>query len=139
MKTLLDTCFVSELNRHGCDAGVRRAYEELPDQEIFLSVITVGEILKGIRRMSESQRKDDFLAWLQNLDRRYESRMLPVTRETVEVWGDNSAASEKPGRILPTADGLIAATAIQHGLRIYTRNVKDFALTGAMLVNPWET
>jgi predicted nucleic acid-binding protein len=137
VKTLLDTCFVSELNRRSCDSGVRKAYEDLRDEEIFLSVITAGEIIKGIRRLPESRKRDDLSAWLRGLDRRYERRILPVDRDTVEVWGDISAAAERGGSILPPADGLIAATAIQHGLRIYTRNVADFSVTGARVTNPW--
>ena len=137
MRVLLDTCVISELNRRGGDPGVRSVVStHLPD-EVFLSVITVGEITKGILRLPDGRRKTELMTWLRTLDREFAGRLLDVGRETVGVWGEVSARAEEQGRTLPIADGLIAATAIQHGLRIYTRNVADFAVTGAMVTNPW--
>jgi len=137
VRVLLDTCVLSELNRRGGDQGVRSVVStHLPD-EVFLSVITVGEITKGILRLPDGRRKSELTAWLRTLDHEFAGRVLDVGRETVAVWGEISALAEEQGRSLSIADGLIAATAIQHGLRIYTRNVADFAVTGAMVTNPW--
>jgi predicted nucleic acid-binding protein len=137
MRVLLDTCVISELQRPGGDSGVRAAVSAL--DEIFLSVITLGEITKGVLRLAEGRRKTDLTAWLRSLDRNYAGRILNIDRETVGLWGEITALAEARGRALPIADGLIAATAIQHGLRIYTRNVEDFRESGAMVINPWES
>jgi predicted nucleic acid-binding protein len=138
VRVLLDTCVISELQRLGGDAGVRAAVSAL-DDEIFLSVITLGEITKGVLRLADGRRKTDLMVWLRSLDRNYAGRILNIDRETVGLWGEITALAEARGRALPIADGLIAATAIQHGLRIYTRNVEDFRESGAMVTNPWES
>ena len=67
----------------------------------------------------------------------YGERILPIDAETVRVWGESTAAAQKNGRIVSASDGLIAATARRHGLRVMTRNVDDFAPMGVMIVNPW--
>ncbi len=137
MRVLLDTCVVSELQRRGGELRVRKAVAALISDETFLSVITVGEITRGVLRLPAGRRRTELMEWLQSLDRDYRGRLLAVDRETVAVWGEITARAEALGRILPIADGLIAATALQHGLRIYTRNTEDFEVTGVMLTNPW--
>jgi toxin FitB len=137
LRILLDTCVLSELHRGGGEAGVRAAVSAHLPEDVYLSVITVGEITKGVLRLPQGRRKIELMTWLRALDRDYAGRVLDIGRETVGIWGEISALAEARGRILPVADGLIAATAIQHGLRIYTRNVADFAVSGAMVMNPW--
>jgi toxin FitB len=136
---LLDTCVLSDLQRAGGDPQVRAAVAALQDDELFLSVITIGELTRGVLRLAAGKRKADLNAWLQNLKVNYASRILPVDGETAEIWGEISARAEAQGRIIPAADGLIAASALQHGLHIFTRNVEDFRATGAMISNPWVT
>lgn len=106
-------------------------------EEVFLSVVSIGEITKGVLRLPQGRKRTELADWLETLDREFGGRILDVGRETVRVWGEISALAEARGRILPIADGLIAATAIQHGLRIYTRNVADFDVTGVLVTNPW--
>ena len=76
--------------------------------------------------------------WLQTLEHDYQDRLLPVDLETSHIWGEITAAAQKAGRIIPASDGLIAATALRHGLHVMTRNTADFSSVGIFLLNPWE-
>jgi predicted nucleic acid-binding protein len=134
---LLDTCVISELHRRGGDVSVRTAVSALVAEDVFLSVISVGEITKGVLRLPPGSKRTELTQWLAALDRDFAGRVLDVGRETVGIWGEITARMESQGRILPIADGLIAAAALQHGLRIYTRNVADFDKTGVLVTNPW--
>lgn len=137
MRVLLDTCVISELHREGGHTGVRSVIASHRPEEVFLSVITMGELTKGLVRLPEGRMRTNLAEWMRGLDRDFQGRILGVERETVGIWGEITALAEMRGRILPPADGLIAATAIQHGLRVLTRNVSDFSVAGAMVVNPW--
>jgi toxin FitB len=137
VRVLLDTCVVSELRRPAPDTGVRRAIEEAAGEDLFLSVLTVGEIFKGIALLKESQKKRDLLAWLQALERDYADRLLAIDLETARLWGELTAAAQKTGKMIPASDGLIAATARRHGLHLMTRNTGHFEAAGVALVNPW--
>ena len=137
MRALLDTCVISELHRAGGEQKVGAAVAALRDEDLFLSVVTVGELTRGVLRLAQGRRKTELTAWLQTLKRDYTGRILPVDGETAELWGELTAKAEAKGRVVPIADGLIAATSLQHGLHILTRNVDDFRMTGAMVSNPW--
>jgi predicted nucleic acid-binding protein len=134
---LLDTCVLSELRKPKVDAGVHRAVNEIPDDDLFVSVISIGEIAKGIALLDDSRRKRELQSWLQVLERDYAARLLLVDRETAHIWGELTATAQKNGKIISASDGLVAATARRHGLHVMTRNVADFESTGAMLINPW--
>jgi predicted nucleic acid-binding protein len=110
----------------------------LRPEDTFLSVITMGEVIKGVLRLPRGPKRIGLKAWLESIDRQFASHILPVDRETAQIWGEICAAGEARGRVLPPGDGLIAATAIQHGLRVWTRNISDFADSGALVSNPWE-
>ncbi len=138
MRVLLDTCVVSELRHPRCHPAVRRAVEALGEQDLFLSVLTIGEIQKGISLLRESSRKRELVAWVGALEGNYSERLLPITLETCKLWGEITAAAQKAGRAVHATDGLIAAAAIQHGLRVMTRNTSDFEATGVALLNPWQ-
>ena len=137
MRVLLDTSALSELRRPKGHAGVRQAVEALDPEELFVSVLSVGEIVKGIALLKESRRRNALQSWLQTLERAYADRLLPVDLETSHIWGEITAAARKAGRIIPAGDGLIAATARRHGLHVMTRNTADFEPTGVLLLNPW--
>ena len=137
MRVLIDTCVLSELRKPQADAGVRQTVNEIPDEDLFVSVITIGEIAKGIALLDHSRRKRELQSWLQTLESDYAARILPVDREAAHIWGELTAAAQKRGRIISVSDGLIAATARSHGLHVMTRNVFDFEPTGALLINPW--
>jgi predicted nucleic acid-binding protein len=134
---LLDTCVLSELRRPKAHAGVRQAVDGLDDENLFVSVISIGEISKGIGLLRASQKKRALETWVQTLQRSYADRILPIDLETSRIWGELTAVAQKTGRTVHAADGLIAATALRHGLRIMTRNTADFEPTGALLLNPW--
>ncbi|HCC59020.1 MAG TPA: VapC toxin family PIN domain ribonuclease [Solibacterales bacterium] len=139
MRVLLDTCVLSELNRPACDAGVRHAVEALQPENMFVSVLSVGEIAKGIELLEASRRRSSLQSWLRRLEQEYADRLLPVDLETSHIWGEITASAQKAGRMIPASDGLIAATARRHGLHVMTRNTADFEPTGALLLNPWRT
>ena len=137
MRVLLDTCVLSELRRPEGNQGVRHAVESLRSDELFLSVLSIGEITKGIAVLKESRKKRTLQAWLQAMERHYSDRVLPVDLETSHIWGELTAAAQKVGKMIPTSDGLIAATALRHGLHVMTRNSEHFEPTGVFLLNPW--
>jgi len=138
VKVLLDTCALSELRLPKPDAGVVGAIQELDSDDLFVSVVTIGEIVKGVALLQDGQKKRVLQTWLQTLERHYGDRLLPVDLETCRMWGELTAAAQKTGRTIPASDGLIAATARRHGLYIMTRNTADFEPAGVPLLNPWE-
>ncbi len=111
--------------------------DALGSENLFVSVVSVGEIAKGIALLTESRKKGVLQSWLQVLERDYADRLLPVDLETSHIWGELTAAAEKIGKTVPASDGLIAATARRHGLHLMTRDSGDFAPTGVLLLNPW--
>ena len=136
MRYLVDTNVLSELRKgRRCDPRVSLWFAELPDRNIFLSVLTVGEIRRGIesirRRDGRSARVLD--AWLRKLMAGHRERILPVDESVAEEWGRLSVPDP-----VPVVDGLMAATAKIHGLTLATRNVRDVAKTGVACVNPFE-
>ncbi|MEO0968183.1 MAG: type II toxin-antitoxin system VapC family toxin [Cyanobacteria bacterium J06639_18] len=137
MRVLLDTCVLSELYKPIPLESVKSAVDSLLDNDIYISVITLGEISKGISLLSESRRKRDLSVWFNNIEHVYAKRVLQIDSEIAAIWGKITAIAQKKGFILAAADGLIAATALRHGLYLMTRNVKDFEVTGVLLLNPW--
>lgn len=138
MRVLLDTCVLSELYKPTPLETVKTTVDTLPDNDIYISVITLGEISKGVALLPESRRKRDLSAWFTKIEHVYAERILPIDSETAAIWGEVTAITQKKGFILASADGLIAATALRHGLHLITRNVKDFEVTGVLLLNPWD-
>jgi toxin FitB len=139
VKLLLDTCVLSELQKPSGSPGVQSFVDLSPSKSLFLSVITIGEITKGVALLPESERKSSLRAWLNGLSSQFEDRILPLDQETAEIWGELSASGQQRGRSIPVADGLIAATALRHGLHVATRNTAHFVSAGAMIVDPWLT
>jgi predicted nucleic acid-binding protein len=136
---LLDTCVVSELRLPKPDPGVARAIRGLDSDDLFVSAISIGKIVKGVALLPDGQKKRLLQSWLRALERHYGDRLLPIDLETCRMWGELTAAAQKAGRTIPASDGLIAATARQHGLYIMTRNTADFEPSGVPLLNPWES
>ena len=138
MKTLLDTCVVSEIRRPEGAPEVKAAVRELAEYDAFLSVVTLGEIASGVARLEKGRRRRELSSWLDGLERDFAERILPVDVETARLWGDLDAAARRAGCRVGVSDGLIAATAVKHGLRVMTRNVSHFAPMSVLIVNPWE-
>jgi hypothetical protein len=110
--------------------------QALPRQSLYLSVLTLGEIRRGIERLDDGARRQKLLDWLEvELPNYFLGRLLGIGAHTADRWGRLMAAA---GRPLPAIDGLLAATAMQHDLTLVTRNTKDFADLDVQLVNPWE-
>jgi tRNA(fMet)-specific endonuclease VapC len=139
MNYLLDTCVLSEFTRHKPDEKVIRWMDSIPEEGLFLSVISIGEIQHGIERLPDSHRKTELLVWLNNeLIQRFSQRLLPLETQTMFVWGSLIANMERSGKPMPVIDSLITATALQHNLVIVTRNVSDFVPCGVQVINPWD-
>lgn len=139
MKFLLDTCLISELVKKEPNAAVLKWLDERDEQNLFLSILTLGEIQKGISRLSTGVRKDDLQTWIEHdLIERFEGRILDLDLEMALIWGKLPGEAELKGEKLPVMDSLIAATAIAHGLVVVTRNVKDIERCRARVFNPWE-
>ena len=137
MRVLLDTCALSELRRPQPNDAVLRAIDALASEDLFVSVLSIGEIAKGIAVLKESKNRRALQSWLQTLERHYADRLLPIDLETSRIWGELTTAAQKMGRTIPASDGLIAATARRHGLHIMTRNIGDFEPAGVLVLNPW--
>jgi toxin FitB len=136
---LLDTNVPSEMTRPHPQASVVRWLDEANDDELYFSVVSLGEILKGITVLPEGKRRRELQFWLdETLRPWFQGRMLPVTELIGERWGMLSGHCRLAGTTLKVADGLIAATALEHDLTLVTRNVKDFAGLGVTLFNPWK-
>jgi len=138
VKIILDTCVISETVRKLPDPGVLEWLEKQREQDLYLSVLTVGEIRKGIARLDDSHRKNELAAWVDGiLTQRFESRLLCVDAAIASMWGKITAQAEMSGRKIPVIDGLIAATAKVHELHVATRNTKHLEACGVSVVNPW--
>ncbi len=138
MNVILDTCVISEIQRPQGNARVREQVDQLADKDLYLSVITIGEIAKGITLLKAGKRKQDLEQWLLSVVQHYGNRILPIDVETTHIWGKITADAQQAGDTLPASDGLIAATAIRHGMHIMTRNTEHFHAAGAFVINPWE-
>jgi predicted nucleic acid-binding protein len=136
---LVDTNIPSELTRERPDAHVAAFLQRSDRQSTFLSVMTIGEISKGIAALPASQKRASLQNWL-DLDVRswFAGRILPVSEEIAELWGKLAASAKQCGTPLAVVDGVIAATALHHQLTLVTRNLKDFANLGVDLLNPWQ-
>jgi predicted nucleic acid-binding protein len=136
---LVDTNIPSELTRERPDARVAAFLNNVGQRRVFLSVLTIGEICKGIAELPASQRRAGLQDWLDIEVRSwFAGRILPVTEAIAERWGYLAAAAKQKGMTLAVVDGLIAASALHHDLTVVTRNVKDFAGLGADVFNPWD-
>lgn len=138
MKYLLDTCVLSEVTKPEPSKSVVRFLHTADDAALCISVLSLGELEKGVHRLAPGRRKTSLEAWLLELRETYAGRFLDVTSDVALEWGRASAKAEAKGRPIPVVDGLIAATALVHALAVVTRNTADMARTGVRIVDPWE-
>jgi len=138
MRWLLDTMVVSEPMRPHPDSAIRTWMDRQDEVDLFLSVLTIGELRKGVARLAEGRRRSDLVRWLDSeVKKRFAGRILPVDLEVGETWGRLVGELAAKGRILPVVDSLLAATALHHNLIVVTRNTDDFLAAGVRVENPW--
>jgi len=139
MNYLLDTNVISELISKRSNKKVVEWLDRLDSNTIYLSVITIGEIRKGIEKLPPSKRKERIKEWLEgDLLLRFQGRILEITTEVMLIWGELTGRLEKEGRPITAIDSLIAAIALQGNYRLVTRNENDFQYTGVTIINPWK-
>ena len=138
MTYLLDTCVVSELVKPGPDETVVAWMARVPDEACHLSVITVGELAKGAARLPPSAKRVRLERWIGELISQYGVRIIPVDASVARRWGRLSGELSRKGITTLMGDGLIAATALVHGLKLATRNIADFKPFGVEIVDPWK-
>ncbi len=139
MNYLLDTCVISEIVRPSPEKKVIEWINITPDERLFLCVVTVGEIHKGLSKLPESKKKNLLANWLNTLLVDYQNRIYPIDLTVAENWGIILGRAEKAGSPVAAIDGLIAAIARTHNLILVTRNESDFAGCGITTLNPWAT
>ena len=135
---LVDTCVISEMQRPTPSLAVLRWLRAVPDKDLRLSVLTLGELRKGAELLDPGARRTGLERWLDGLVERFSDRILPIDQEIAMRWAVITASGRRAGRARPMIDTLLAATAVRHGLILATRNVADFEGTGAQILNPWD-
>jgi predicted nucleic acid-binding protein len=137
MKYLLDTCVISELVSKRPDSKVVEFVDSLEDDDVYLSVITIGEITKGVEKLPKSKRKQELHAWIrEDLLARFSGKIISIDNDVITEWGLLTARLGLAGASIPAIDSLIAATALTHTFILVTRNVSDFEGSGVEIVNP---
>lgn len=138
MSWLLDTCALSEYAKKAPSPEVIAWLDQQDETSLFISVITLGEIEKGILKLrkADPRRSQKLTAWLGTVEQRFAGRILPLDAAALHVWAQIAAHAELAGQPMPVLDGLLMATAQCHGLTVVTRNVQDFALY-PQVFNPW--
>lgn len=135
MSFLLDTNIISELRKQArADQGVRQWFATVDEGSLFLSVLVLGEVRQGVeqKRKRDTKTAAHLEAWLGTLETTFSDRLLPIDARVADTWGRLNAL-----RPLPVVDGLLAATALVHGLTLVTRNTDDFAQVRVPLLNPF--
>jgi toxin FitB len=136
---LLDTNCISELVRLKPEPRVMAWIEAAEESLLYVSVLTLGEIRKGLAALPQGKRRSRLETWLEvELRARFSGRILPIDAAVADRWGLLAANAKRRGKPLSSIDGLLSATAIHHNLTIVSRNVSDFAQAQVPVVNPWE-
>jgi predicted nucleic acid-binding protein len=138
MSFLLDTCIISEPKQKQPNEKVLQWLDSQDESKLYLSVLTIGEIRKGITRLESSKKKAELEKWLEKLRTRFSQRILLLSERTFLVWGKWYGEYEKKGVVRPAFDSLLEATALEHDLIFVTRNVKNFQNSQVTILNPWE-
>ena len=136
---LLDTNCISELVRPKPEPRVMEWMEAIDEAMLYLSVLTVGEIRKGLAGLPQSKRRTHLETWLEvELQARFAGRIVPIDAAVADRWGLVAAEAKRKGKTLSVIDGLLAATAIHHNLTVVSRNARDFTNTQVPVLNPWQ-
>lgn len=135
MSFLLDTCVIGEFSKARPSERVLTFLLSVPQEQLHISVLTLGEMQKGIHRVTDKEKKDRLHEGYKQLREDYLAQTVAIDAPIAEVWGRLLAESE---RTLPAIDSLLAATALAKGYTLVTRNEKDFEGTGVAIINPWK-
>ena len=139
MNYLVDTCVLSEVVRPRPNRTVLAWMESCDEDALYLSVLALGEIQRGIEKLDPGKRRNALQTWLdRDLRNRFAGRILDIDAEVAVTWARVQASLEKAGTPLPAIDGLLCATALTHNLTVVTRNTGDFQPSGVGTYNPWK-
>jgi len=134
---LLDTCLLSELIRKEPNQGVLDWIKDKEESSLFLSILTIGELRKGIVKLKASTKKKELILWFAELESRFKDRIISIDIQISLKWGEIQANLEVNGNSMPTIDSLIASTALCKNLIVVTRNGKDMKQSHVEILNPW--
>ena len=138
MKYLLDTCVISEMMKPQPNPSVVEWFSEIPDEEVYLSAVTIGELCEGFQKLPPSYRRTAFERWFRiYVEDAFASRILPYDKEAAKRWADIMARTSAEGHPRPAIDTMIVAIADLHGMTVVTRNERDMRYTGVPLLNPF--
>ena len=138
MKFLLDTNVISEPKQKQPNERVLEWLDAQDESKLFLSVLTIGEIRKGIARLESGKKKAELEQWLEKLRNRFSRRILSLSEKTFLVWGKMCGEFENKGIVRSALDSLLEAASLEHDLILVTRNVKNFQNSQVTILNPWE-
>ena len=139
MNYLLDTCVISEVIKREPNKNVIAWLQAQDEANLFLSILTFGEIQKGIQKHPDQTRKKRLQLWLEeDLKKRFDNRIIPIDLKVVTHWGTIQGAAELIGKPMVTIDGLIAVSGLTYNCIVATRNIADMEQSTAVLFNPWE-
>ena len=138
MRYLLDTCVFAEYSKARPNEKIIEWVDTQIQETLYVSVVTIGEIEKGIAKMQPSRRRTGIEAVLESLLIRFDDRVIPIDTAVARRWGKLTGELENIGRPLPVIDSVIAATALEHHFTLITRNALDFAQTNAKVLNIWK-
>lgn len=139
MTYLIDTCVLSESVKKLPNSMISSWINQQQPEQLFVSSITIAELRKGIYKIQylQPERYKKLQYWLNNIELKFYSRLLPIDNNVLTYWAKISASAELQGKKLAIMDGLIAATALEFNLILITRNTSDFEYTGVKMINPW--
>lgn len=138
MNYLLDTCLISELAKSKPDEKVVDWVLSENETNFYVSVLTFGELHKGVEKLPESKKKEELQVWIEDeLKNRFQNRIIGIDMRVSILWGKIQCLAGKNGKPMPAIDSLIAATGIAYKLTVVTRNVTDMEQSGVKLLNPW--
>ncbi len=140
MKYLLDTCVISEYVKKQPNYQVIEWVDRQNEPNLFISIITIAEIKKGIIRIenSQPQRYQKLTKWLNTIEQRFRGRILPLSNKILYIWAKICGDAEAQGKKIPIMDSLIMATAYDYNLTIVTRNINDFKYSDTKVFSPWD-
>jgi len=140
MKYLLDTCVITELVKPKPNKNLVHWLKLQVENQLYISVLTLGEISKGIEKVKDEVRKKKLHLWVENdLRERFQGRILPINEQVAMIWGQIQDRAEKQGKGMPAIDGLIVATGITFNMVVMSRNISDMQASGAVLLDPWNS